>query len=127
MKKYFYLGIAIILIMALAIVGYGAWLNYSDEHQIANRMDNRKVQLSGATAAQRQLHPTLTLPAVRFTSENMADAVALTDGRIMQWLVGKNSPVQQGDLLLTMANEQIPLKIHILFGYLCKALSFECR
>lgn len=54
MKKYFYLGIAIILIMALAIVGYGAWLNYSDEHQIANRMDNRRVQLSGAQAAQRQ-------------------------------------------------------------------------
>ena len=111
MKKYFYLGIAIILIMALAIVGYGAWLNYSDEHQIANRMDNRKVQLSGATVARRQLHPTLTLPAVRFTSENMADAVALTEGRITHWQVGKNSPVQKGDLLLSMANEQIPLKI----------------
>ncbi len=111
MKKYFYLGIAIILVMALAIVGYGAWLNYSDEHQIARRMDSRTVQLSGAKAAQRQLHPTLTLPAVRFTSENMADAVALTEGRIMHWQVDKNSPVQQGDLLLTMANEQIPLKI----------------
>lgn len=111
MKRYFYLGIAIILLMAFAIVGYGAWLNYSDEKQIANRMDSRTVQLNAAKAAVRELHPTLTLPAVRFASDNMTDAVALTDGRILQWAVKKNGAVHQGDLLLTMANEQIPLRI----------------
>ena len=50
MKRYFYLGIVIILSMAFAIVGYGAWLNYSDENQIAKRMDSRVVQLTGARA-----------------------------------------------------------------------------
>jgi len=111
MKKIYGLALVLVLLMALAIVGWGAWLNYSDEHQIAKRMDSRALQVTGAQVAMRQLHPTLTLPAVRFSSENMTDAVALTDGRILQWHVGKNQPVHRGEALLSMANEQIPLKI----------------
>jgi hypothetical protein len=89
MKRYFYIGIAVIMVLALGLVGYGAWLNYSDENQIANRMDNRVIQLSTAKAEYRDIHPTVSLPAVRFSSNNMADAIALTDGRITNWLVEK--------------------------------------
>ena len=53
MKKYFYIGIVVILMMALTLVGYGAWLNYSDEDQIARRMDSRVLQLEGARAEMR--------------------------------------------------------------------------
>ena len=90
MKKYFYIGIVVILMMALALVGYGAWLNYSDEDQIARRMDSRVLQLEGARAEMRELQPSLTLDAVRFSSESMTDAVALTNGRILNWYVEKN-------------------------------------
>jgi RND family efflux transporter MFP subunit len=51
------------------------------------------------------------MEAVRFASDNMTDAVALTNGRIQNWYVGKNSAVHKGDILLSMNNEQIPLKI----------------
>ena len=111
MKRYFYIGIAVIMVLALGLVGYGAWLNYSDENQIANRMDNRVIQLSTAKAEYRDIHPTVYLPAVRFSSDNMADAIALTDGRITNWLVEKNAPVHKGDILVSLINEQIPLKI----------------
>ena len=111
MKKYFYLGIAIILLMAMAMVGYGAWLNYSDENQIAKRMDSRTLQLKGARATVQDMHPVINMEAVRFASDNMTDAVALTNGRIQNWYVGKNSAVHKGDILLSMNNEQIPLKI----------------
>lgn len=111
MKKYFYLGIVIILLMSLALVGYGAWLNISDENQIARRMDSRVLQLEGARAEVRQMCPVISLDAVRFASDSMTDAIALTEGRILQWHVGKNSTVQKGDILLSMGNEQIPLKI----------------
>ncbi|WP_027407093.1 efflux RND transporter periplasmic adaptor subunit [Anaerovibrio sp. RM50] len=111
MKRYFYIGIAVIMILALGLVGYGAWLNYSDENQIANRMDNRVLQLSTSKAEYRDIHPKVSLPSVRFSSNNMADAIALTDGRITNWLVEKNTPVHKGDVLLTLINEQIPLKI----------------
>lgn len=111
MKKYFYIGIVVILMMALTLVGYGAWLNYSDEDQIARRMDSRVLQLEGARAEMRELQPSLTLDAVRFSSESMTDAVALTNGRILNWYVEKNSTVHKGDMLLSMGNEQVPLKI----------------
>lgn len=111
MKKYFYAGIAIILLMALALVAYGAWLNYSDEDQIARRMDERGLQVGGVRAKMMDFHPTVSIDAVRFSSESMTDAVALADGRILHWYVGKNSNVRKGDILLSLGNEQIPLKI----------------
>ena len=77
MKKYFYIGIVVILMMALALVGYGAWLNYSDEDQIARRMDSRVLQLEGARAEMRELQPSLTLDAVRFSSESMTDTTII--------------------------------------------------
>lgn len=99
------------MVLSLALVGYGAWLNYSDENQIARRMDNRAIQLTGAKASYRELQTVIPLPAVRFSSTNMADAIALTDGRVGDWLVHKNTHVNKGDVLVSMANEQIPLKI----------------
>ncbi|SDZ97605.1 efflux RND transporter periplasmic adaptor subunit [Selenomonas ruminantium] len=111
MKKYFYIGIVVILMISLAIVAYGAWLNYSDENQIASRMDNRTLQLKAAKAEVREMQPIITMETVRFVSERMTDAVALTDGRILQWYVEKNSNVNKGQVLLSMANDQIPLKI----------------
>ena len=111
MKKIYGVAMVFIIFMALAIVAWGAWLNYSDENQIANRMDNRRVEVMAAKAVRRQFAPTISLEAVRFTSDNMADAVALTDGRILHWYVNKNDKVQKGQQLVEMANESIPLKI----------------
>ena len=83
MKRYFYAGLIIIFLMAFALVGYGAWLNYSDENQIAKRMDSRVVQLTGAKATIRDFQPTIDMDAVRFSSDSMTDAIALVDGRIL--------------------------------------------
>lgn len=111
MKRYFFIGLATILILAIALVCYGTWLNVSDEHQIARRMDERALTLTGAKARKRSLHPTIELDAVRLYSENMADAVALIDGRIIEWYVKKNGTVQKGDTLLRLENDQVLLQI----------------
>ena len=111
MKKYFFIGLVTIFILAIALVGYGTWLNVSDENQIARRMDERALTLTGAKAQKRSLHPTIELDAVRLYSENMADAVALIDGRIIEWYVKKNSAVQKGDTLLRLENDQVLLQI----------------
>jgi RND family efflux transporter MFP subunit len=111
MKKIYGVAMVLIIFMALAIVAWGAWLNYSDEDQIANRMDNRRVEVTAAKAARREFAPTISLDAVRFVSDNMTDAVALTDGRILNWQVEKNEKVSKGQSLVEMVNESIPLKI----------------
>ena len=111
MKRNFYIGIVVILFLAVILVGYGAWLNYSDEDQIARRMDSRQVELSAAQVVKRDFLPIFRLDAVRFSSDNMTDAVALTDGRIVRWHVGKNTDVVKDQLLMTMRNENLPLRI----------------
>ncbi len=111
MKRYFFIGIGVILALSVALVAYGTWLNVSDEKQIARRMDERALSLSGARAKKRALRPKAEMDAVRLYSENMADAVALIDGRIIEWYVTKNSAVRQGDVLLRLENDQIDLKI----------------
>ena len=97
--------------MAFALVGYGAYLNYSDENQIVKRMDERKLEISGVTAKVKDFRPVIEMDVVRLYSESMADAAALTEGRIKTWCVAKNDRVKKGDVLLVMVNEQLPLKI----------------
>ena len=111
MKRYFFIGIAVILALALALVAYGTWLNVSDEKQIARRMDERVLMLTGAKAQKRSLRPVVEMDAVRLYSENMADAVALVEGRIIEMYVAKNGAVHKGDVLMRLENEKIPLQI----------------
>ena len=111
MKKTFGLAVAIIFLLAAAIVGWGAWLNYSDEHQIVSRMNNRAVEVNAVRAARRELTPVIPLDAVRFSSDTITDAVALTEGTIICWYAGKNKAVHEGDIIAEMMNESIPLKI----------------
>ena len=72
MKRYYFIGLATIFILAVALVAYGTWLNVSDENQIARRMDERALTLTGAKVQKRLLHPTIALDAARLYSENMA-------------------------------------------------------
>lgn len=111
MKRYFYIGAAIILLLAFGLVLYGARLNYSDKNQIANLMEDRAIQLSGAKVERRLLKPIAAVDAIKLYSENMTDTVALIDGRITEIFVTKNAAVRKGDLLMTLVNEQIPMQI----------------
>ncbi len=111
MKKYFFTGVAVIIILAISLIIYGAWLNYSDTKQIAKHMEERTISVPVAKVAMRNISPKIEIETIRFTSDNMADAVALTEGRIVNWLVKKNDKVTKDQVLISMTNEQIPLKI----------------
>ena len=111
MKKLYMVGLVLILIFAGAIIAYGAWLNKSGEHQITTRMENRTIPLHGAKVQVRDMHPKLFLETVNLYSEDMADAVALIDGRIENIFVSKNSRVRRGEVIFTLVNDDIPLKI----------------
>lgn len=111
MKKYFYIGLVIILLLSISVIFYGAYLNSRGENIITSRMDNRYVSLKGQTATTRNIQPILSLDTIKLYSDKMADAVALTDGTITNSYVKRNSIVQAGDLMFSLVNEEIPLKI----------------
>ncbi len=111
MKKFYIAGLVCILLFAMAMVGYGTWLNKTGENQISERMESRRIPLQGDVARFRPIRPVLTLDTINLYSEEMADTVALIDGRLEAAYVSKNSTVRQGQILFTIVNEEIPLKI----------------
>ena len=111
MKKLFFISIVIILILAVAMVGYGTFLNYKDEKQISKQLENRSLQIKGYPVKKRRIQLEFKQEAIRLYSENMTDVVSLIDGRISELFVKKNSLVKKGDLLFKIQNEQIPLQI----------------
>lgn len=121
MKKLYMVGLVLILIFAGAIIAYGAWLNKSGEHQITERMENRTIPLHGAKVKMRDMHPKLFLETVNLYSEDIVDAVALIDGRIENIFVTKNSKVRRGEVIFTLVNEEIALKIQQADSSIAKA------
>lgn len=121
MKKFYFVGLAIILLMAVGLIAYGTYLNKTDETQIEMRMESRTIPLQGSRAKFRNLQPIFVLETVNLTSEEMADAVALIDGRIENAFVQKNSSVGKGQILFELANEDIPIKIQQAESAIAKA------
>lgn len=111
MKKYFMIGLGIVLALSLTLILYGAWLNERGEFQIARRMSERSLELQGAKAEKRFIRPSFNLNVINFYSKDMTDAVALSEGRITECVAPKGSFVRKGDTLFILVNEQLPLQI----------------
>ena len=111
MKKFYIVGLVVILMMAVGMIAYGTYLNESGENQIATRMKERTIPLQGEKAKYRNLNAVFTLDTINLSSDEMADAVALIDGRIENTFVKKNSYVRRGEVLFELVNEDIPIKI----------------
>lgn len=111
MKKFYFVGLAIMLTVAASLIAYGTYLNKTDENQIEMRMENRTIPLQGAKAKFRNFQPIFVLDTINLTSEEMADAVALIDGRIEKSFIQKNSSVSKGQVLFGILNEDIPIKL----------------
>lgn len=111
MRKYFFAGLSLVLLLALLVIAYGAYLNERGESQISLRMEERRAELVGTKAVRRELHPQVKFSAVNLYSTSVADAVALTEGRIVAAYTAANAYVHQGDVLFRLENENIALFI----------------
>lgn len=111
MKRYFIIGLSILIVLLVGLIFYGAWLNDQGEVRIMQRMAEQKLNLPGALAERRTVYPRIRLNDINLYSNNMADAVALIDGRITENFVPKNARVRQGETIFTIVNEDIDLQI----------------
>lgn len=111
MKRYFYAGIILIILLITGLLGYGVYLNQRGENQIAERMENNRLPLVGVAAKEREISPLYSIELVNLYSDEMTDVVALTAGRITDILVEKNSYVNTGAPILSLVDENIPLQI----------------
>ena len=111
MKKYYVLGLVLVLCCAVALIAYGMYLNRAGEQKIAERMDSRAIPLQGEKVRVRSIQPTFVLDTVNLYSNELADAVALIDGRVNDIFVDKNSRVHTGQPIFNVVNEEIHLKL----------------
>ena len=121
MKKLYFVGLTLILLAAISIIAYGAYLNESGEKQITRRMESRTIPLRGEKIKFRNIKPIFSLETINLSSDEMADAVALIDGRIENAFVKKNSDVRRGEVLFELVNEDIPIKIQQADSSIAKA------
>jgi len=111
MRKHFYIAMVIMLIFAVGLVAYGAWLNKTGEKTMSSRIESRALRLHGAKAQFREIKPLLTFPTVNLYSDKMTDVVTRVEGVIQASYVERQQQVTVGEALMEIRNEDIPLKI----------------
>ncbi len=88
MKKTFYFGMVVIVILILCLLIYAVYLNRHSEDIIAERMNNMKLPLQCAEAKFRDIQPVVKMSLVNLYSEEMTDVVSLIEGRVTKEYVG---------------------------------------
>lgn len=111
MKRNFYIGIGLVVILIAALLSYGIYLNQKSENQIVERMNERRLQLRGAVVAVRTIYPVVYPDVIRFYSNQMVDVTALIEGKINKIFVEPHTLVNAGDPLIELFNEEILLQI----------------
>ena len=111
MKKGFYVGLGIIIVLILSLLGYGFYLNQRSENQITERMNERRLPLHGAKVTTRSIYPVFKMDLLNFYSNEMVDATALVNGRINKFFVERNGIVRAGDPLVELFNEEVALQL----------------
>ena len=74
-------------------------------------MEERRLPLRDERATVRKLYPQIKIPTLNLYADEMADAVALIDGRITESLASRNAIVSKGQPIFVVVNESIPMKI----------------
>ena len=111
MKFYFSLGVIVIVAVIASLLGYGIYLSQRGETQIAEYVERHKLTLTGARVEERDIIPLMEMELVNLYSDEMADVVALSNGRITRDFVEKNSRVNVDDPILSILDEDIPIKL----------------
>ncbi len=89
MKRNFYLGMGLIVILIVGLLSYGIYLNAESENQITQRMSERRLPLHGAKVTTRNIYPVIEVDFINFYSDEMVDVTALIDGRINNFFCGE--------------------------------------
>ena len=111
MKNYFYLGIGIIITLIVCLLGYGIYMNQRGENEIAQRMENLRLPLTGTEVREREITPMVELELANLYCDDMTDVIARENGRVTQVFVEKHSNVTAGKPLMQLVDEDIPLKL----------------
>lgn len=111
MKKYYLVAMALVIVLAVSLIGYGIFVNYEGERIISDRMSKQAITVQAAKAAYRDIHPSYEIENASMQATNAADVITRVDGVITSNILHKNKVVKKGELVAELTNEEIPLRI----------------
>lgn len=79
MKKFYFIGVALVLASAGALIAYGAYLNESNESQTMQRIKFQTIPLQNAKAMFRDFQPIFVLEAISLQADAMPNSVTTPD------------------------------------------------
>ena len=127
MKKYFLTAMVLVLVLSVALIGYGIFINYQGENIIVDRMNKQAISVHVTKAGYKDIHPYYEVANAAMEPTNATVVIAKVDGLISQQLLHKNQQVQKGDVLAIMTNGDLPLRIKQAESALKKAQAIEIQ
>ena len=67
MKKYFYIGAILTVLLIACLLGYGIHLNRSGENRIAERVRGLRLPLVGVEAEMRDISPCIVMDLLTYS------------------------------------------------------------
>ncbi len=102
---------ALVIVLAVSLIGYAVFVNYEGERIISDRMSKQAITVQAAKASYKVLHPSYDVENAHMEATSATDVITKVDGVITSDILHKNKKVQKGDLLAVLTNEEIPLRI----------------
>ena len=111
MKKVFTVAISLVIMLIAVILGYGFYLNYSNEKNIALSIAHQKRVYTAVRCRTEEIFNRWVRWPVKFYSSKRADVVSRNAGILSRIYVEPGQKVKEGRLLATVTSEEIDSKL----------------
>lgn len=127
MRKSLYYVISVIVGLAMLLVVYGFYLNYSSEKNIAQQISNSRTRLEGIRVHSDVISASWEMPTLRLEAENMTDVISRNSGTLEEVYVKQNQKVVKGQPLARVLGEDLDVKIKQLEADIARAVTARNR
>lgn len=111
MKKFLFGSLILGTLLVVGLIIYGAYLNKAGEQQISERMAEHRIPVKGVTVERRDISANTKFSALKLYSNKMIDVVSTVGGRIDKMFVKKRDFVQEGQIICTVIDDEMPMKV----------------
>lgn len=127
MRKALYYIVGVIVGLAMLLVVYGFYLNYSSEKNIAQQISNSRTRLEGMRVHTDVVSASWEVPSLRLEAENIVDVISRNSGTLEEVYVKQNQKVTKGQPLARVLGEDLDLKIKQLEADIARAATARNR
>ncbi len=121
MKRVFLVSAILVIALLLLLLGYGFYLNYSNERNIALNFASQKVSLVAVRAKEGNILTHWNDWPVKLHAEKQADVVSRNSGILTEIYVQQGQLVEEGQVLAKVVSEEIDSKLVEIDAQLARA------